>query len=42
VLQWGADAEVLEPESLRQELRETAKRLVELYAAESGSGVKIE
>lgn len=31
VLQWGADAEVLEPESLRQELRETAKRLVEVY-----------
>jgi predicted DNA-binding transcriptional regulator YafY len=32
VLQWGADAEVLEPESLRQELRETAERLAGLYA----------
>jgi len=32
VLQWGAEAEVLEPESLRQELRETAQRLVRLYA----------
>jgi predicted DNA-binding transcriptional regulator YafY len=32
VLQWGADAEVLEPESLRQELHVTAERLVELYA----------
>lgn len=32
VLQWGADAEILEPESLRQELRETAERLVRLYA----------
>lgn len=32
VLQWGADAEVLEPESLRQELRETAERLARLYA----------
>ena len=31
VLQWGAEAEVLEPESLRQELRETAERLVGLY-----------
>jgi predicted DNA-binding transcriptional regulator YafY len=31
VLQWGADAEVLEPESLRQELRETAERLAGLY-----------
>lgn len=31
VLQWGADAEVLEPESLRRELRETAERLVGLY-----------
>lgn len=31
VLQWGAEAEVLEPESLRQELRETAERLVALY-----------
>ncbi len=32
VLQWGADAEVLEPESLRQELRKTAERLARLYA----------
>lgn len=31
VMQWGADAEVLEPESLRQELRETAQKLVGLY-----------
>lgn len=31
VLQWGADAEVLEPESLRQELRETAEQLLRLY-----------
>ena len=36
VLQWGAEAEVLEPESLRQELRETAERLVGVY----GSGEK--
>lgn len=31
VLGWGAEAEVLEPESLRQELRETAERLIGLY-----------
>lgn len=31
VLQWGAEAEVLEPESLRQELCETALRLANLY-----------
>ena len=31
VLQWGAEAEVLEPESLRQELRQTAERLVGVY-----------
>lgn len=37
VLQWGADAEVLEPESLRQELRETAERLAELYTKRLGS-----
>jgi predicted DNA-binding transcriptional regulator YafY len=36
VLQWGADAEVLEPESLRQELRETAERLVGLYGNSRG------
>ncbi len=32
VLQWGAEAEVLEPESLRQALHETAQRLTNLYA----------
>lgn len=32
VLQWGADAEVLEPESVRQEVRETAEKLMGLYA----------
>ena len=31
VLQWGAEAEVLEPESLRQELHQTAQRLAILY-----------
>jgi predicted DNA-binding transcriptional regulator YafY len=31
VLQWGADAEVLEPESLRQELGQVAQRLVKMY-----------
>jgi len=31
VLQWGAEAEVLEPESLRQQLRETAQGVVALY-----------
>ena len=31
VLQWGANAEVLEPESLRQELAETARALVAVY-----------
>ena len=31
VLQWGADAEVLEPESLRQEIAETARALVAVY-----------
>ena len=30
-LQWGASAEVLEPESLRQEMRETARALVQVY-----------
>src|SRR5713101_4083358 len=40
VLQWGSEAEVLEPESLRQELRETAQRLVELY--EKGQVMKNE
>jgi len=31
VMQWGANAEVLEPESLRQELAETARALVVVY-----------
>ena len=31
VLQWGADAEVLEPDSLRQELGQAARRLVGVY-----------
>ena len=31
VLQWGAEAEVLEPKSLRRELQETAERLLTLY-----------
>jgi predicted DNA-binding transcriptional regulator YafY len=31
VLQWGANAEVLEPESLRQELAETARALLAVY-----------
>ena len=30
-LQWGASAEVLEPESLRREMAETAWRMVEVY-----------
>lgn len=30
-LQWGAHAEVLEPESLRQEMAETARALVQVY-----------
>ena len=29
--QWGASAEVLEPESLRQEMAETARALVGVY-----------
>ena len=31
VLQWGANAEVLEPESLRQEIAETARALMAVY-----------
>jgi predicted DNA-binding transcriptional regulator YafY len=31
-LQWGASAEVLEPESLREEIAATARKLVEVYA----------
>lgn len=39
VMQWGAEAEVLEPESLRQELYEAAQRLVVLYTKEqNGKG----
>lgn len=38
VLQWGAEAEVLEPESLREELRETAQRLTALYTERHGNG----
>jgi predicted DNA-binding transcriptional regulator YafY len=30
-LQWGAHAEVMEPESLRQEMAETARALVQVY-----------
>ena len=30
-LQWGASAEVLEPQSLRQEMATTARKLVEVY-----------
>lgn len=33
VLQWGAEAEVLEPDSLRQELGQTAERLVGMYVS---------
>ena len=40
VLQWGPEAEVLEPESLRQELRETAQHLAALYAKGQGNGKK--
>ena len=32
VLQWGPEAKVLEPESLRQELCETAQPMAALYA----------
>jgi predicted DNA-binding transcriptional regulator YafY len=32
-LQWGANAEVLEPQSLRREMRQTAQKLVEVYGA---------
>jgi predicted DNA-binding transcriptional regulator YafY len=35
-LQWGASAEVLEPESLRQEMRETARALVKVYEGMTG------
>jgi len=36
VLQWGAEAEVLKPESLREELRQTAKALAVLYRQGAG------
>ena len=35
-LQWGASAEVLEPESLRQEMAVTARKLVEVYGQTRG------
>ena len=38
VLQWGSEAEVLEPESLRQELHETAQWLAALYAGAQKNG----
>jgi predicted DNA-binding transcriptional regulator YafY len=41
VLQWGSEAEVLEPESLRQELRQTAQRLVALYAGAQGNNEQL-
>jgi predicted DNA-binding transcriptional regulator YafY len=37
-LQWGASAEVLAPESLRQEMRETARALVQVYERTTGEG----
>lgn len=36
-LQWGANAEVLEPESLRQEMAETARWLVAVYEEAQGT-----
>jgi len=33
LLQWGSQVEVLEPESLRQELLNTARELIEMYRA---------
>lgn len=41
VLQWGPEAEVLEPEGLRQELRETAQRLAALYARAQGNNEQL-
>jgi predicted DNA-binding transcriptional regulator YafY len=35
-LQWGASAEVLEPESLRREMAETARALVQVYERTTG------
>jgi hypothetical protein len=40
VLQWGAEAEVLEPKSLRRELQETAERLLTLYGKMNYGGDK--
>ncbi len=40
VLQWGAGAEVLEPEELRKELGETVRRLLETYVGEEVGGVE--
>ena len=39
-LQWGGEAEVLKPESLRRELQETAKRLLTLYGGIKYDGDK--
>jgi len=40
VLQWGAEAEVLKPESLRRELQETAKHLLTRYGGMKHNGDK--
>ena len=40
VLQWGAEAEVLEPKSLRHELEETAERLLRFYGRMKFEGDK--
>jgi predicted DNA-binding transcriptional regulator YafY len=40
VLQWGAEAEVLKPESLRRELQETAEHLLTLYGRKKQDGDK--
>ena len=40
VLQWGAEAEVLEPKSLKRELQETAERLLTLYGKMKYGGEK--
>jgi hypothetical protein len=33
VLKWGANAEVLAPESLRQEIRREAEEMIKIYAS---------
>lgn len=38
---WGAEAEVLEPKSLRRELQETAERLLTLYGKMKYGGDEI-